>query len=71
MRTLTPENPTWQQDAVFRAAIAGDLHGAMAGSTEGLMRLAGAAIAGNSPEAFHCIAADWLRMARHLKWNLP
>ena len=71
IRALAPANPAWQQDAVFRAAIAGDLHGAMAGGNEGLMRLAGAAMAGNSPEAFQAIAADWLKTARHPKWNRP
>ena len=43
IRALAPANPAWQPDAVFRSAIAGDLHGAMAGGNEGLMRLAGAA----------------------------
>jgi phosphoglycolate phosphatase-like HAD superfamily hydrolase len=71
MRALAPANPAWQQDAVFRAAIAGDLHGAMAGGHEGLMRLAGAAMAGNTPEEFQAIAADWLKTARHPKWNRP
>lgn len=69
IRTLSPQNPTWQQDTVFRAAIAGDLRGAMAGGHEGLMRLAGAAMAGNTPEAFQQIAAEWLKTARHPKWN--
>lgn len=69
IRALAPENPAWQQDAVFRAAMAGDLRGAMAGGHEGLMRLAGAAMAGNTPEAFQQIAADWLKTARHPKWN--
>jgi hypothetical protein len=45
IRALAPANPAWQQDAVLRAAIAGDMHGAMAGGNEGLMRLAGAAMA--------------------------
>jgi hypothetical protein len=71
IRTLAPQNPAWQQDAVLRAAIAGDMHGAMAGGNEGLMRLAGAAMAGNSPEEFQRIAADWLKTARHPKWNRP
>ncbi|MCA3362150.1 MAG: haloacid dehalogenase-like hydrolase [Roseomonas sp.] len=71
IRALAPQNPTWQQDAVLRAAIAGDLHGAMAGGHEGLMRLAGAAMAGNTPEAFQQIAADWLKTARHPRWNRP
>ncbi|MGI9128216.1 MAG: HAD family hydrolase [Roseomonas sp.] len=71
IRTMAPAHPAWQQDAVFRAAIAGDLHGAMAGGSEGLMRLAGAAMAGNSPEVFQRIAADWLKTARHPRWNRP
>jgi len=71
IRALAPQNPAWQQDAVFRAAIAGDLRGAMAGGHEGLMRLAGAAMAGNTPEDFQRIAADWLKTARHPRWNRP
>jgi phosphoserine phosphatase len=69
IRTLAPQNPAWQQDAVFRAAIAGDLHGAMAAGSEGLMRLGGAAMAGNSPEEFQRMAADWLKTARHPRWS--
>jgi phosphoserine phosphatase len=71
IRTLAPQNTAWQQDAVFRAAIAGDMHGVMAGGSEGLMRLGGAAMAGNSPEEFQRIAAEWLKTARHPKWNRP
>jgi phosphoglycolate phosphatase-like HAD superfamily hydrolase len=69
IRALAPANPAWQQDAVFRAAIAGDLHGVMGGGNEGLMRLAGAAMAGNTPQEFQAIAAEWLKTARHPKWN--
>ena len=69
IRALAPANPAWQQDAVFRAAIAGDMHGVMAGGNEGLMRLAGAAMAGNTPQEFQAIAAEWLKTARHPKWN--
>lgn len=71
IRTMAPAHPGWQQDAVFRAAIAGDLHGSMAGGHEGLLRLAGAAMAGNTPEAFQRMAADWLKTARHPRWNRP
>jgi len=71
IRALAPANPAWQPDAVFRSAIAGDLHGAMAGGNEGLMRLAGAAMAGNTPQEFQAIAAEWLKTARHPKWNRP
>jgi phosphoserine phosphatase len=43
----------------------------MAGGTEALLRLAGAAQAGGSPEAFLRLAADWLATARDPKWNRP
>ena len=71
IRALAPANPAWPQDAVLRAAIAGDLPAVMAGGTEGLLRLAGLAQAGMSPEAFQRIAADWLATSRHPRWNRP
>lgn len=58
LRALAPRNPAWQQDALFRAAIAGDLRAAASGGTEGLLRLAGAAQAGNTPEEFQRIATE-------------
>jgi phosphoserine phosphatase len=69
IRALAPQHPDWQQDPLFRAAIAGDLRAAAAGGTEGLLRLAGAAQAGNTPEEFQRIAAEWLATARDRKWN--
>ncbi len=71
IKALAPQNPDWQQDPVFRAAIAGDLRGVAAGGMEGLMRLSGAAQAGNSPEEFRRVAAGWLATARDAKWGRP
>ncbi|WP_368414655.1 HAD family hydrolase [Falsiroseomonas sp.] len=71
IRALAPQNPAWQQDALFRAAIAGDMRAAAAGGTEGLLRLAGAAQAGNTPEDFQRIAAEWLATARDPRWRRP
>jgi phosphoserine phosphatase len=71
IRALAPQNPDWQQDPVFRAALAGDARGVAAGGMEGLIKLAGAAQAGNTPESFHRIAAEWLASARDAKWGRP
>jgi phosphoglycolate phosphatase-like HAD superfamily hydrolase len=71
IRALAPRNPDWQRDPILAAAAAGDLHGALAGGTEGLLRLAGAAQAGMTPEAFQRIVADWLAGARDRRWNRP
>jgi phosphoglycolate phosphatase-like HAD superfamily hydrolase len=69
IRALAPQNPDWQQDPVFRAAIAGDMRGAAAGGTEGLLKLVGAAQSGQTPEAFQQIAAEWLEASRDRRWN--
>ena len=71
IRALAPQNPGWQQDPLFRAAIAGDMHGLAAGGVEGLLKLAGAAMAGNTPEAFQAIVSEWLATARDRRWNQP
>jgi phosphoserine phosphatase len=71
IRQLAPQHPGWQQDPVLRAAIAGDMRAVAAGGTEGLLRLAGAAQAGSSPEEFQRIAAEWLATARDPKWGRP
>lgn len=69
IRALAPQNPDWQQDPVFRAAIAGDMQGAAAGGVEGLLKLAGAAQSGQTPEAFQQIVAEWLAASRDPRWN--
>jgi phosphoglycolate phosphatase-like HAD superfamily hydrolase len=71
IRTLAPQHPEWQQDPLFRAAIAGDLRGAAANGADGLLKLAAAAQVGNSPEAFQRIAAEWLASARDTRWRRP
>jgi len=71
IRALAPRNPAWQEDPVFRAAIAGDMRAVAAGGTAGLLKLAGAAQAGNTPEEFQRTAAQWLATARDRRWNRP
>ena len=71
IRALASRNPAWQEDPVFRAAIAGDMRAVAAGGTAGLLKLAGAAQAGNTPEEFQRTAAQWLATARDRRWNRP
>jgi phosphoglycolate phosphatase-like HAD superfamily hydrolase len=71
LRELAPRHPAWADDPVFRAALAGDLKGAAAEGTRGLLRLAGAAFANVTPEAFEAIAAAWLATARDHRWHRP
>jgi len=71
MKALAPRNPEWQQDPALRAAAAGDLQALAGAGMAGLLKVAGAAQAGNTPEQFQEIAAAWLASARHPRWNRP
>jgi hypothetical protein len=69
MKALAPRHPEWQQDKLLAAAAAGDLHAVAAGGTAALLRVAGIAQAGNTPEEFQRIAAAWLAEARDGRWR--
>ena len=71
LRALAPRHPAWREDPLFRAALGGDMRAVAAGGTQGLLRLAGAAMAGNSPEDFQRIATEWLASARDRRWGRP
>jgi phosphoglycolate phosphatase-like HAD superfamily hydrolase len=71
IRDLAPRHPSWQADPVFRAAIAGDMPALAAAGMPGLVKLAGAAQAGTSPEAFLTVAEQWLATARDGRWHRP
>ncbi|MBW6398853.1 haloacid dehalogenase-like hydrolase [Roseomonas sp. HJA6] len=71
IRSMAPQHPEWTADAIFRAAIEGDMAALAAGGTAGLVKLAAAAQAGGSPEDFVKLAADWLETARDGRWHKP
>lgn len=71
LRALAPRHPDWAQDPLFGAALAGDLRALAASGMAGLLRLAGAALAGNTPEEAQALAAGWLDAARDRRWNRP
>jgi len=71
IRDMAPQHPEWTADAIFRAAIEGDMATLAAGGTAGLVKLAAAAQAGGSPEDFVKLAADWLETARDGRWHKP
>ena len=58
-------HPEWKNSEPFASAIAGNLHGVLAGGKDGLIKLV-AASHGNVPaEEFRTAVRDWLQTARH------
>lgn len=60
IRQLAPQHPEWKDKEPFRSVIAGDLKGAMAGGTKGLLELVGAAQSGTTREQFELIVRQWI-----------
>jgi phosphoserine phosphatase len=71
LRARAGQHPEWARDPVIAAALAGDARGALAEGTAGLLRMVGAAQAGDSPEAFQLLVAEWLATARDARWGRP
>jgi phosphoglycolate phosphatase-like HAD superfamily hydrolase len=60
IRLLAPQHPEWKDREPFKSVIAGDLKGAMAGGTKGLLELVGAAQSGTTPEQFELVVRQWI-----------
>lgn len=65
LKRLAPQHPEWRKKQPFKAALAGDLKAVAAGGEKGLAEIVGATHAGNTPEEFQTIVAQWLASATH------
>ena len=71
VKELTPKHPEWKIQQPFAAAIAGD-HDALAESgMEGLAQLVMASHAGMTTDEFADIVGDWLKTAKHPRFDRP
>jgi len=71
VKELAPDHPEWTQEELFRAVLEGD-QAALAGlGMEGLTKLVMASHAGVTTDEFAESVAQWLRTARHPRFNRP
>ena len=71
VKVLAPGHPEWKDLQPFKAAIEGDIEALAATGTEGLMQLLMATHAGMTSDEFEQIAGDWIRQARHPRFQKP
>lgn len=71
IRTLAPQHPEWKAKEPFKSLLAGDMKGVMAGGTEGLLELVGAAQSGVTPDEFEVIVKQWLAAAKDARFKRP
>ena len=71
IKALAPQHPEWKEQEPFKALIAGDLKGALAGGEKALVQLGMASHAGMTTAEFEQIVKDWLATAKHPRFNRP
>ena len=68
---LAPQHPEWQSAEPFQSILAGDLKAALAGGEKSAAAIVAATHAGMTADEFAVAVRDWLRTARHPKFNRP
>jgi len=71
VKALAPEHPEWKDIEPFKGIIAGDAKAVAAAGEKGLLTVMAATHAGMTTDAFNAIVADWLKTARHPRFDQP
>jgi phosphoserine phosphatase len=69
IKALAPRHPEWRRTQPFKAALAGDVKTLAASGDKALMEIMATTHAGDTPEAFQAIVADWLATAESPKFK--
>ena len=71
IKALSAQHPEWKTRQPFKAALEGDAKTLAQGGAKSLVELLMASHAGMSSDEFDAIVRDWLRTARHPRFNRP
>jgi hypothetical protein len=71
VKALAPQHPEWRDKQPFKAVLDGDLKAALVGGEKSLVEIMMAAHAGMTTDEFESIVLDWLKTARHPRFNRP
>jgi len=71
VKALAPQHPEWKDKQPFKAALEGDLEALGVSGPRGLAELTAATHAGMTVTEFEAIVTDWLKTARHPKYDRP
>jgi hypothetical protein len=71
IRALAPMHPEWQNQEPYKSVIAGDIKGAMASGSKGLIEMLLVAQSGMSTDAFDALVRRWIANARDERFKRP
>ena len=71
VKALAPEHPEWKTTQPFKAVLDNDMETVVAAGEKGLLELVMATHADITTAEFEQIVTDWLKTARHPRFNRP
>jgi phosphoserine phosphatase len=71
LRAMSAKHPEWQNDPLKKELLTGDLHVIAKTGEKGLLDLIATTHAGMTTEEFQVVVKEWLRTARHPKFDRP
>jgi phosphoglycolate phosphatase-like HAD superfamily hydrolase len=71
VKELADKHPEWKDKQPFKAVIEGDLKTALAGGEKAIADIIGATHGGMTTDEFDQVVLDWVKTARHPKFDRP
>lgn len=71
LKQLVDENPEWKEDEMFKAALDNNMEKVFSYGEHGLIKLVMATHAGISTDEFETVVKEWVRTAKHPRFNKP
>lgn len=71
IKAMAPQHPEWKDTEPFKSVLAGDIKGLAASGEKGLMELMAVSHSGMTTDEYAAIVADWLKTARHPRFDRP
>jgi phosphoglycolate phosphatase-like HAD superfamily hydrolase len=71
VKALADQHPEWKEKEPFKSILEGNVKAALAGGEKAAAELVMATHAGMTVEEFHATVLDWLKTARHPRFDRP
>ena len=71
VKKMAPDHPEWKDQQPFKALLEGDMEALMAEGEAGLIKLVMASHTGMTSEEFKSSVNEWLKTARHPRFDQP
>ena len=71
VKALADKHPEWKTKQPFKAVLEDDKEALVASGKQGLVELIMASHAGNTPQEFQGIVTEWLKSAKHPRFDRP